>query len=65
MNRSILHLLFAGCIWGQSTVAPTSEPVGPPRGLNYEGYNILQNFETGFRFYDVEGNVGKYRSDVN
>ena len=65
MKRLTLPLLFTALAMAQSTVAPTNEQVGPPRGLNYEGYNILQNFETGFRFYDVDGNLGKYRSDVN
>ncbi len=65
MKRLTLPLLFTTLALAQSTVAPTNEQVGPPRGLNYDGYNILQNFETGFRFYDVDGNLGKYRSDVN
>ncbi|MBY0508460.1 MAG: hypothetical protein K2X03_31405 [Bryobacteraceae bacterium] len=65
MRRILLVILGSTLVWGQPTVAPTNEAVGPPRGLNYEGYNILQNFETGFRFFDVDGNLGKYRSDVN
>ena len=65
MKRTILTLFFAALLLAQPPVAPTTEGVGPPRGLNFEGYNILQSFETGFREYDVSGNEGKYRSDVN
>jgi len=65
MKRLLLSTLLTVVASAQSTVAPTYEPVGPPRGENFEGYNILQNFETGFRFFDVDGNLGKYRSDVN
>lgn len=65
MQRLIFSLALVSLLPAQPTVAPTNEPVGPPRGVNYEGYSILQNFETGFRFFDVDGNLGKYRSDVN
>ncbi len=65
MKRFTLITLFSALCRAQQPVAPTNEPVGPPRGLNLGGYNILQNFETGFRAYDVTGNEGKYRSDVN
>ena len=49
----------------QPVVAPTNEPVGPPRGENTGDYNITNSFETGYRFHTVDGNIGKYRSDVN
>src|SRR5712692_8572920 len=49
----------------QQVVAPTNEPVGPPRGENAGDYNITNSFETGYRWHTVGGNVGKYRSDVN
>ena len=65
MKTLIITTLLTGVAFTQSTVAPTNESVGPLRGLNYEGYNIRQNFETGFRNYEVDGNLGKYRSDVN
>ena len=49
----------------QPVVAPTNEPVGPPRGENAGDYNITNSFETGYRWRTVDGNIGKYRSDVN
>jgi hypothetical protein len=47
------------------TVAPTPESVGSVRGDNWDGYNIVNSFETGYRFADVSGNDEKYRSDEN
>lgn len=51
--------------WAQPTVAPSTEPVGTPRGDDLEGYNIRESFELGYRFASIDGNRGKYRSDVN
>lgn len=59
MNILLLALL------AQQTVAPTVEPVGVPRGNTIGDYNVRQSFETGYRFVNVDGNRGKYRSDVN
>jgi hypothetical protein len=50
---------------GQETVAPTPYGAGPANGDNLGGYNVLNSFEVGYRFVDVNGDVGKYRSDVN
>jgi hypothetical protein len=49
----------------QPVVAPTNEPVDTARGQDIGGYNVVNSFETGYRFRDVGGNLGKYRSDVN
>lgn len=49
----------------QQTVAPTPQTTETNRGENVSGFNILQSFETGYRFRTVDGNYGKYRSDVN
>jgi hypothetical protein len=57
--------LFASASFAQQTVAPTNESVGPRSGTNIGNYNIRQSFETGYRFANVGGNRGKYRSDVN
>lgn len=65
MRKSILFLLLPVLTWAQPTVAPTNEPIGSPRGENAGGYNILNSFETGYRWRAVDGNLGKYRSDVN
>lgn len=69
MKNPLLHALLtisaALPLAAQPVVAPTSEPVGPVRGQDIGGYNIVQSFEAGYRFRDVSGNLGKYRSDVN
>ncbi|MFN7935149.1 MAG: hypothetical protein U0R19_17595 [Bryobacteraceae bacterium] len=65
MLRIALPILFPALLLAQPTVAPTREEVGNPRGENNGGYNILNSFEAGYRFRTVDGNYGKYRSDVN
>jgi hypothetical protein len=62
-----LCILMAGaCCQAQTPVAPvTADPVGPNRGDNWSGYNIVNSFETGDRFLSVSGNEDKYRSDEN
>ena len=47
------------------TVAPTDAQLGSRRGQDVEGYNVVNSFEMGYRWRDVDGNLGKYRSDVN
>jgi hypothetical protein len=66
MKKTILLSLFASlaCL-AQPVIAPSSEPVGKPRGNDTGDYNITNSFETGYRFFTVDGNAGKYRSDVN
>jgi hypothetical protein len=49
----------------QQTVAPTAEPVGSVRGDNWSDYNIVNSFETGYRFRTFGGNFDQYRSTVN
>lgn len=63
--KSILLLLISASLFAQQTVAPSTESVGPNRGTNIGAYNIRESFETGYRFASIEGNEGKYRSDVN
>ncbi|MEK7404757.1 MAG: hypothetical protein AAB225_06580, partial [Acidobacteriota bacterium] len=66
MRRTILAaLLLAAGASAQPTAAPTPETAGPPLGRNAGGYNIVNSFETGYRFRSVNGDLGKYRSDVN
>lgn len=60
-----LTVLAAATLLGQPNVAPTDAPVGPRRGQDLDGYNFTNSFETGYRWRDVSGNLGKYRSDVN
>jgi hypothetical protein len=61
----LLTTLALGRALAQPTVAPTPEPVGPPRGENIGAYNVSNSFELGYRFRSIGGNLGKYRSDVN
>src|SRR5438270_12141636 len=49
----------------QETVAPTPETAGSPRGETWNNYNIVNSFETGYRFATVGGDVSMYRSAVN
>ncbi len=41
------------------------EQVGTPGGDTYAKYNISQSWELGYRFAEIGGDDGKYRSDVN
>ena len=59
-------LLLPAAAEAQDTVAPTTgETVGSPRGENHGNYNVVQQWEAGYRYSLVGGDVGKYRSDVN
>ncbi len=58
-------LLSSALLPAQEVVAPTPERTGEPRGANSGDYNIVQDWELGYRFRSVDGNLGKYRSDVN
>ncbi len=60
-----LTLLIAGAGFAQQTVAPTDEPVGSARGDNVSDYNVVDSFETGYRFRTVGGSFDQYRSTVN
>jgi hypothetical protein len=65
----IKTLLVAICMieaaLAQPTVAPTQEPVGALRGENVSNYNIVNSFETGYRFRTFGGSFDQYRSTVN
>jgi hypothetical protein len=65
IQASILLAGIASVAFAQPNVAPTPETVGSARGENWNNYNITNSFETGYRFAEVYGNDGKYRSDVN
>jgi len=49
----------------QQVVAPTPEQAGPSRGDDWSGYNIVNSFETGYRFVTTSGNTNTYRSTEN
>ena len=64
MMRAIAFAVAAAATAAaQPTVAPTPEPSS--RGQNVGAYNFVNSFETGYRFAEIGGNAGKYRSDVN
>ena len=70
--KKIIHILaFAvtantfSTLQAQPPVAPTNEQVGDPRGDNAGEYNIVQNYEFGYRFATVGGDLGMYKSVAN
>jgi hypothetical protein len=65
MHRLFSIFFLVGALPGQQGVAPTAARVGPLRGEDVSGYNVVNSFETGYRFRSVGGDLGKYRSDVN
>ena len=64
-TRYFLICTTLGIAAAQQVVAPTTEAVGSSRGENVGNYNITNSFETGYRWSLIDGNLGKYRSDVN
>jgi hypothetical protein len=60
-----LLLVTAATCLSQPTVAPTPEQVGSPRGEDRGAYNIVNSFETGYRFHSIGGSLDQYRSTVN
>jgi hypothetical protein len=49
----------------QPVVAPTPEQPVTARGENAGNYNVINSFETGYRWALVGGDFGMYRADVN
>lgn len=72
MKPTTLRILGIGCwvlgcwpVLCQETIAPSEGRNGSARGQDLDGYNIVNSFELGYRWRTVDGNPGKYRSDVN
>jgi hypothetical protein len=66
MNRFLLLSVLVGlCCQAQQPVAPTPEQAGPTRGDDWNGYNIVNSFEAGYRFVTTSGNTDTYRSTEN
>lgn len=63
--RVILVAWSAAVLCGQTTIAPSTEPISPPRGSEILGLNVRQSFEVGARLLNSSGSLDKYRSDVN
>ncbi|MBZ5636614.1 MAG: hypothetical protein LAO55_26105 [Acidobacteriia bacterium] len=58
-------LLVLCALDAQVPVAPSPDLAGEPRGENVQNYNIVNSFETGYRYGTVGGNIEQYRSSVN
>jgi len=65
LRHCLIILGICGALEAQQVAAPTPEQVGPPRGDNTGDYNITQQFELGYRWNQVFGDIGEYRSDAN
>lgn len=70
MKVKLRHALLVGVFAalpaaGQPVVSPTPQAAGSPRGDNLGDYNITNSWEVGYRFHSIDGNAGKYRSDIN
>lgn len=65
IHRVLILLSVAALCLAQQQVAPTPEQAGPTRGDDLNGYNIMNSFETGYRFVSTGGNVDTYRSTEN
>ena len=65
LQAAILVSVVLGGASAQQVVAPTPEPVGPIRGDNTAEYNIVNSFETGYRWRSIGGSLDEYRSQVN
>jgi len=61
----MLWILLAPATLAQQVVAPTPDEAGTPRGSNTGDYNVMDSFETGYRFAQVSGNLGTYHADLN
>jgi hypothetical protein len=73
MNKLISSVCFCWvaslalvCVaWAQPPVAPSPMPAGLPDEERVGNYNVVNNFEVGYRFHTVGGSVDQYRSTVN
>ena len=65
MRLTILLFLIANAVMAQAPVAPSPDPAGERNGENVHNYNIVDSFETGYRFSTVGGSDSQYRSSVN
>lgn len=45
--------------------AALAQQAGSTRGQDVNGYNVINSFESGYRFASIDGDLGKYRSDIN
>lgn len=57
--------LGASLALAQPPVAPSPTPAGAAEGQDSGNFNVINNFELGYRFHTVGGSVNQYRSSVN
>ncbi|MCE5310646.1 MAG: hypothetical protein LLG20_23655 [Acidobacteriales bacterium] len=62
---AVIAAAMGSTMLAQTTIAPTTESVGEVRGATVGPYNVVNEFETGYRFDTVGGQIDRYRSDVN
>jgi hypothetical protein len=62
---ALLCCVLLAPLLAQPPVAPTPQTTASAKGEKAGDYTISQGFEVGYRFADINGDVGKYRSDVN
>lgn len=65
LKTTLLILTLSAAGSAQQVVAPTPDQVGSARGENWDGYNITNSFELGYRFRSAGGDMDSYRSTVN
>lgn len=65
MRKLWILPFWVGLAAAQQTVAPAPEEDASSRGEDRSGYNIVDSFETGYRFVSAGGNYAQYQSDVN
>ena len=56
-KRHLVFLIFVAAFacCAQDTVAPTPGVAGPRRGDDWGDYNVVNSFETGYRFLSLPG----------
>src|SRR5262245_44499264 len=65
MHRFILFFCCLSVAEAQIPVAPSPESADSSAEETNGNYNVVNNFETGYRFHTVRGNSLQYRSSVN
>ena len=65
MRKIAILLFLARLAAAQQPITPTPETAGSPRGDTWADYNVVNSFETGYRFATVGGNLDQYQSAVN
>ena len=65
MRVITLLLLIASALYAQVPVAPSPDLAGIRNGENIQNYNVVDSFETGYRYRTVGGSIEQYRSSVN